>query len=75
MTELSPAALAVMNAVVKVYPTFPDEVAAAAIRAAADQAAPEKQLEDIAYIHESYVDGMRDALACIEIIADELEAQ
>jgi hypothetical protein len=47
---------------------------AAALRAAADQAAPEKQLEDIAYIHESYVDGMRDALACIEIIADELEA-
>lgn len=40
MTELSPAALAVMNAVVKVYPAFPDEVAAAAIRAAADQVVP-----------------------------------
>ena len=36
MTELSPAALAVMDAVVKVYPAFPDEVAAAALRAAVD---------------------------------------
>lgn len=39
-TSLSSAALAVMNAVVKVYPAFPDEVAAAAIRAAADQVVP-----------------------------------
>jgi hypothetical protein len=35
MTKLSPAAFAVMDAVVKVYPAFPDEVAAAALRAAA----------------------------------------
>ena len=78
--QLSPAAQAVLDAlcvdelngsqqlVARAY-------AAAALRAAADQAAPEKQLEDIAYIHESYVDGMRDALACIEIISTELEAQ
>ena len=85
MSELSPAAQAVRDAVLA---TYADNIAkddnlwalerastVAALRAAADQAAPERQLEDIAYIHESYVDGMRDALACIEIIADELEAQ
>jgi hypothetical protein len=30
-----------MDAVVKVYPAFPDEVAAAALRAAVDQVLPE----------------------------------
>ena len=79
---LSPAAQAVFHAFNSKFDWVEDGVPgpqfnsiAAALRAAADQAAPEKQLEDIAYIHESYVDGMRDALACIEIIADELEAQ
>ena len=77
MSELSPAAKAVLDAYEKANDCYREEWGqlAAALRAAADQAAPEKQLEDIAYIHESYVDGMRDALACIEIIADELEAQ
>ena len=75
MTELSPAAQAVFDAYLNAPCGKPRQSwVAAALRAAADQAAPEKQLEDIAYIHESYVDGMRDALACIEIIADELEA-
>ena len=80
MSELSPAAEAVFDALNMSELNGPQQFmalahAAAALRAAADQAAPEKQLEDIAYIHESYVDGMRDALACIEIIADELEAK
>ena len=80
MPELSPAAQAVLDAcgtptVDSPFRLVARGFAAAALRAAADQAAPEKQLEDIAYIHESYVDGMRDALACIEIIADELEAR
>ena len=81
MTKLSPAAQAVRDNYGRALFTKQYAVSgrieiaiAAALRAAADQAAPEKQLEDIAYIHESYVDGMRDALACIEIIADELEA-
>jgi hypothetical protein len=80
--QLSPAAQAVLDAANSCNSYGPDDclnesrrIAAAALRAAADQAAPEKQLEDIAYIHESYVDGMRDALACIEIIANELDAQ
>jgi len=77
MTDLSPAAQAVFDAFcceARSEPHHQREAIAAALRAAADQAAPEKQLDDIAYIHQSYVDGMRDALACIEIIADELEA-
>ena len=76
MTKLSPAARAVLDAAEDdcIHPTDLHKIVAAALRAAADQAAPEKQLDDIAYIHQSYVDGMRDALACIEIIADELEA-
>lgn len=81
MTELSSATTAVYEAFGRAplrYEYVSHDIMhgalPAALRAAADQAAPEKQLEDIAYIHESYVDGMRDALACIEIIADELEA-
>jgi hypothetical protein len=78
MTKLSPAAQAVLDAAYREMDYAPRRhvqwVTTAALRAAADQAAPEKQLDDIAYIHQSYVDGMRDALACIEIIADELEA-
>ena len=50
--RLSPAALAVMDAVVKVYPAFPDEVAAAAIRAAADQVVPVKPAPDVAFLKE-----------------------
>lgn len=79
MTGLSPTAQAVLDVT---YNTFDlqdsfslRKTVAAALRAAADQAAPEKQLDDIAYIHQSYIDGMRDALACIEIIADELQPQ
>ena len=81
LSPLSPVAQAVLKAACIHHGLFNEEIVqrrrmvAAALRAAADQAAPEKQLEDIAYIHESYVDGMRDALACIEIIADELEVQ
>lgn len=82
MKKLSPAARSVFESFNSKFDWIEDGVPgpqfsaiAAALRAAAGQAAPEKQLKDIAYIHESYVDGMRDALACIEIIADELEAQ
>jgi fructose-specific phosphotransferase system component IIB len=48
-------------------------IAAAALRAAADQASPEKQVKDIDYVHQMYTDGMRDALAVIQEIADELD--
>jgi hypothetical protein len=62
MTELSPAAKAVMAAVVKVYPAFPDEVAAAAIRAAAEHSVPDDS--------EGYYVYLPHFLA----IADELDA-
>ena len=46
---------------------------AAALRAAADQAHPKAHIEDIDYVHQSYVDGWKDALDVILAIADELE--
>jgi len=48
---------------------------AAALRAAADQAHPKAHIEDIDYVHQSYVDGWKDVLAVLQEIADELEAQ
>jgi hypothetical protein len=74
MTDLSSAAQAVMDA-------YMDEdragrlSVAAALRAAADQAHPKAHIEDIDYVHQSYVDGWKDALDVILVIADELEAQ
>jgi hypothetical protein len=75
MSELSPAAQAVWNAA---YNT-PEDCSyehdlAAALRAAADQAHPKAHIEDIDYVHQSYVDGWKDALAVLQEIADELEA-
>jgi hypothetical protein len=86
MTELSPAAKAVLTAVtLKRYdvppeglPAFAEEMApliAAALRAAANQAHPKAHIEDIDYVHQSYVDGWKDALDVILVITDELEAQ
>ena len=48
---------------------------AAALRAAADQAHPKAHIVDIDYVHQSYVDGWKDALGVILVIADELETQ
>lgn len=79
MTKLSPAAQAVLNALMNNWEADPYEMdmvaIAAALRAAADQAAPEKQVEDIQYAPQTYTDGMKDALAVLQEIADELEAQ
>ena len=46
----------------------------AALRAVADQAHPKAHIEDIDYVHQTYVDGWKDALDVILTIADELEA-
>jgi hypothetical protein len=74
MTKLSPAtAERVLDAFNAVYESDRHAVAAA-LRAAADQAAPEKQVVDFDYVHQAYIDGMRDALAVIKEIADKLEA-
>jgi hypothetical protein len=73
MSELSPATQAVLKAYRSSHLSINN--LSAAIRAAADQASPEKQVEDIQYAPQSYTDGMRDALAVLQEIADELEAQ
>ena len=75
MTNLSPAAQAVLDAAYALPLKNGQPDIAAALRAAADQAAPEKQVEDIQYAPQTYTDGMRDALAVLQEIADELEAQ
>lgn len=48
---------------------------AAALRAAVNEVAPEKTIEDIDYVHQIYVEGYKDALYEILIIVNELEAQ
>ena len=81
MTDLSPAAQAVLNAANSVSYYGPDDclndarqIAVAALRAAADQAHPKAHIEDINYVHQNYIDGWKDALDVILAIADELEA-
>jgi len=78
MTDLSPAAQAVLDAAYKVRPWMirvnSGYIAAAAFRAVADQAHPKAHIEDINYVHQNYVDGWKDALDVILAITDELEA-
>jgi len=78
MTDLSHAAQAVLDAAYKVRPWMirvnSGYIAAAALRAAADQAHPKAHIEDINYVHQNYVDGWKDALDVILAIADELKA-
>jgi hypothetical protein len=76
MTKLSPAALAVMDAVVKVYPAFPDEVAAAALRAAADQVVPPALEEEFNDRNQALpLKKMVEIRQKLNAIADELKAQ
>ena len=73
MTELSPVAQAVLDAVVS-HPSFTTRKRiTAALRAAADQADPKTNIKDISYTHQNYVDGWKDALDVIFAIATELE--
>jgi hypothetical protein len=80
MTQLSPAAQAVLDAAVVVSwdwsnlePASSSVVAAAALRAVVDQAHPKANIEDIAYTHQNYIDGWKDALDVILTIATELK--
>jgi hypothetical protein len=82
MPELSPAAQAVFWEFNSAFDWVQDAVPgpqykaiAAALQAAADQAHPKAHIEDIDYVHQSYVDGWKDALGVILVIADELETQ
>jgi hypothetical protein len=73
MTELLPATQAVLDAFRSSHTGIGCLVAA--LRAVVDQVAPEKTIEDIDYVHQSYVDGYKDALCEILNLVDELEAQ
>jgi hypothetical protein len=80
MTNLSPAAQAVLNAANGACCYGPDDIlndsrdiAATALRTAVNEVTPEKTIEDIDYVHQSYVDGYKDALYEILIIANELD--
>jgi propanediol dehydratase large subunit len=74
MTDLSHAAQAVLDAY-QLAPIEDELTAAAVLRAAADQAHPKAHIEDIDYVHQSYVHGWKDALDVILAIAAELEGQ
>ena len=72
--KLSPAAQAVLDAVINVAESPDAEaIAAAALLAAANQAHPKANIEDIDYTHQNYIDGWKDALDVILDIAKELE--
>jgi hypothetical protein len=80
MTDLSPAAQAIVKAFDDRYELlgpleddWQEQCLAAALRAAADQAHPKANIEDIAYTHQNYIDGWKDALDVILAIATELE--
>ena len=68
---LSPAAQSVLDAYRSTHLSTNNLVAA--LRAAADQAHTKAHIEDIDYVHQSYVDGWKDALDVILVIAIELE--
>ena len=74
MTDLSPAAQAVYNAVLEICPAPADEIAAAALRAAADQVVPEEPLYggDQRWMYER--DTRQASRKKLLAIADELEA-
>ena len=71
MTNLSPAAQAVKDAVLEICPAPADEIAAAALRAAADQVVPVPKLPYDSCCDVSASATRADLLA----IAAELEAQ
>jgi Icc-related predicted phosphoesterase len=76
MTDLSPAAQAVLAAIHAAPDNTRDSyrsAGAAALRAIVDQAHPKVHIEDIDYVHQMYVDGWKDALDTILNITDELE--
>jgi hypothetical protein len=75
MSELSSAAQAVITASNCAGSRIVQLHIAAALRAAVNEVAPEKTIEDISYVHQSYVDGYKDALYEILIIANEIELQ
>jgi hypothetical protein len=75
MSELSPAAQAVLDAVKEICPAPADEIAAAALRAAADQVVPEEPLYGGDQRWEYERDARQESRKKLLAIATELEAQ
>jgi len=73
MTDLSPSSQAVLDASNLLPGKDSYLILAAALRATVDQAHPKAHIEDIDYVHQSYVHGWKDALDVILAIAAELE--
>ncbi|MGA0135221.1 MAG: hypothetical protein ACO3KZ_01890 [Ilumatobacteraceae bacterium] len=73
MADLSPAAREILIAYWRAEEESQQHGVAAALRAAADQTNPKLHIEDIDYQHQLYVDGWKDALDLILVIADELD--
>jgi len=73
MADLSPAAREILIAYWEAEEVSQQNGVAAALRAAADQTNPKLHIEDIDYQHQLYVDGWKDALDLILVIADELD--
>jgi len=71
---LSPAAQAVYNAVLEICPASADEIAAAALRAAADQVVPEESLYEGDHRWEMERDTRQASRKKLLAIAAELEA-
>jgi hypothetical protein len=69
MNDLSPDAQAVYNTILKIWPARINEIAAAALRAAADQVVPEFWHED----DDVYGETMQDIRQQLLAIAAELE--
>ena len=81
MSKLSPAARSVFESFNSKFEWVEDGVPgpqfkaiAAALRAAVDEVAPDKTIEEIDCVDQSFVEGYRDALYEILILANELEA-
>ena len=73
MADLSPAAQAVYNAVLEICPAPADEIAAAALRAAADQVVPDEPQECKHFTNETVRLNRMGTRSQILAIAAELE--
>jgi len=75
MANLSPAAKAVLDTVREICPAPADEIAAAALRAVADQVVPEEGKECECFTNEAIRLNRMGVRAEFRAIATELEAQ
>ena len=73
MTELSPAASAVLQAITEISPAPADEIAAAALRAITDQVVPDDREVSVGFATEAVRLNNQSIRRRLFAIADELE--